>query len=79
VIGVAALDTGALDAVALLPPTTLPAELPAEDMLPDWVAETVAVAVTGDAAGMDVTGEDVAVGVTSVKPVPEEMHMAPLG
>jgi len=70
VIRVAALDTAAL----LVPPTPL-AEDAAEAMLPVSVAE----AVLGDAAGMDVTGEDVAAGVTSVRPVPEEMQTAPLG
>jgi len=72
VIGVAALDTA-----ALLAPTTPPGEDAAEDMLP--LPVSVALAVTGDAAGMDVTGDDVAVGVTSVRPVPEDIQTAPLG
>lgn len=51
---------------------------------PTWVLELElaiadSVAVAGDAAGMLVTGEDTAVGVTRVRPVPEEMHTAPLG
>jgi len=43
------------------------------------IAVSAAVAVAGDSAGTDVTGTDVAVGVTRVRPVPEEIHTAPLG
>jgi len=77
VIGVAPLDTAALDIAALLAPPTPPAEDAADIMLP--LPVSVALAVTGDAAGTEVTGDDVAVGVTSVRPVPEEIHTAPLG
>jgi len=42
-------------------------------------AVSAEVAVATPAAGIELTGVDVAVGVTSVKPVPEEIHIAPLG
>jgi len=37
------------------------------------------VGVAAEAAGMEVTGDELDVGVTSVKPVPDEIHIAPLG
>jgi len=37
------------------------------------------VAVAAEAAGMEVTGDKLDVGVTSVRPVPEEIQTAPLG
>jgi hypothetical protein len=39
----------------------------------------VSVAPATEAAGIVETGEEVAVGVTNVNPVPEEIHIAPLG
>jgi len=37
------------------------------------------VAVAAEAAGIEVAGDELDVGVTSVRPIPEEIHIAPLG